>query len=537
MPRRTLLSLWRAWPAMLPAAPVAGDEPAPIPDGAGIERITFERRNIFDLSKEEENNRLYRWINRLHIMTRESTVRDQLLFSTGDAFDPRLLEESERILRSNKYFYDVSITPQLNADGGVDVNVTTRDVWTLNPELSISRSGGANKTIFGFEESNLFGRGHRILLTRTDDVDRDATTFEFSDRQIRSSWISIGLRLADTSDGHSHLLNLVKPFHALDARRSAGVSVFDDDRRSAIYSLGDEAAEYRHQRRLYSVFGGLSSGLKNGWVRRWTAGIVYDDNRFSTALGPTLPAIVPPDRKLVYPTIGIEILEDRFEKTANSDQIERSEDFYLGTRLSALLGYASTSFDADRNAWIYALTASGSSGSLSDHALLWSASASGRHDSGSSRNSLVGLDARYYWRQSDKRLFFILVDAIRGDDLDLDNLVELGGNTGLRGYPLRYQSGDSRVLVSIEQRYFTDWYPWRLFRIGGAVFFDIGRSWGDNPTGEPNQGWLKDVGVGLRFAPTRLGTRKVIHLDVAFPLDGDPTIDDLQVLFEAKRSF
>ena len=115
--------------------------------------------------------------------------------------------------------------------------------------------------------------------------------------------------------------------------------------------------------------------------------------------------------------------------------------------------------------------------------------------------------------------------------------MQLGGKSGLRGDPLRYQTGDSKLLFTVEQRYFTDWYPWRLFRVGGAVFFDVGRTWGDNPIGEPNLGWLKDVGFGLRFAPTRFSTNKVAHLDFAFPLDGDPSIDSVQILLEAKRSF
>ena len=118
-----------------------------------------------------------------------------------------------------------------------------------------------------------------------------------------------------------------------------------------------------------------------------------------------------------------------------------------------------------------------------------------------------------------------------------DNPVQLGGKSGLRGYPLRYQNGESKVLFTVEQRYFTDWYPWRLFRVGGAIFFDAGRSFGNRPIEEIDQGWLKDVGIGLRLAPTRGGTTKIAHLDLAFPLDGDATIDDVQILLEAKRSF
>ncbi len=304
-----------------------------------------------------------------------------------------------------------------------------------------------------------------------------------------------------------------------------------------MYILGDEAAEYRHERKNFSAFSGWSSGLNNGWVRRWTVGGVYDDNDFSAVANPTLPAAIPADRKLVYPFIGIEILEDRFEESSNTNQIERSEDFYFGTRLSATLGWSDTRFDADRDALIYTLTGNTAFGSMDRKALILTANIRGRQEGGTAANTTASINARYYSRQSEKRVLFASVDATAGQNLDLDNPVEIGGDTGLRGYPLRYQSGDSRILVTIEQRYFTDWYPFRLFRIGGAVFFDAGRTYGDNPLGGPNLGWLSDVGFGLRFAPTRFGTTKIIHLDIAFPLNGDPTIDNVQVLLEAKRGF
>ena len=170
-------------------------------------------------------------------------------------------------------------------------------------------------------------------------------------------------------------------------------------------------------------------------------------------------------------------------------------------------------------------------------ALLTSLTVGGRHESGETANATTNLKLRYYWRQSENRLFFALLDATAGHNLDLDNPVRLGGDSGLRGYPLRYQSGDGRLLISVEQRYFTDWYPFHLFRVGGAIFFDAGRTYGDNPVAGPNLGWLRDVGIGLRFAPTRLGANRVFHLDLAFPLDGDPTIDSVQILLESKRSF
>ena len=53
----------------------------------------------------------------------------------------------------------------------------------------------------------------------------------------------------------------------------------------------------------------------------------------------------------------------------------------------------------------------------------------------------------------------------------------LGGNSGLKGYPLRYQKGDTRVTFSIEDRLYFDWYPLQLIKFGIAAFAEAGSAW------------------------------------------------------------
>jgi hypothetical protein len=90
--------------------------------------------------------------------------------------------------------------------------------------------------------------------------------------------------------------------------------------------------------------------------------------------------------------------------------------------------------------------------------------------------------------------------------------------------------------LSLEERFYTGWYPFRLFHVGGAVFADIGRSLGRDALDTPNLGTLRDVGFGLRFSNSRSALANVLHLDVAFPLD-DNSIRNVQFLIESKRSF
>jgi hypothetical protein len=112
--------------------------------------------------------------------------------------------------------------------------------------------------------------------------------------------------------------------------------------------------------------------------------------------------------------------------------------------------------------------------------------------------TLVGGSARYYFRQSERRLLYLSASADVGSKLDLDHPLLLGGDNGLRGYRLRYQGGEGRWIFTAEQRLFSNWYPFRLFNVGGAIFYDVGQTWGDNPAGTPSRGRV----TGRRFRPS-----------------------------------
>ena len=520
------------------------NSPQPLPEpaqlestGAVIGDILIDPQNIFNLADPKEDKSVFRLANRLHIKTREAVVRQQLLFKPGDRYSQRALEESERILRAARYIYDASVRPVAYHDGRVDIAVTTRDVWTLNPGVSFGRKGGQSTFGFELEELNILGTGTSISASHKSGVDRDSDILEYKDPHLAGTWLSLGAKYANNSDGSTRGLSLEQPFYSLDTPYAGGFSGLDDERIESLYDRGRVVDKFRDRARAGTIYGGWSQGLVNGWTKRWTVGATYDDEQFAADPGWTGASLVPTDRRLVYPWIGFDLIQNDFEKLHNRDQIGRTEDFYLGTRISAKLGWADTSFGSDRSALIFSGAAGYGLGASERSTVLFSSSVSGRVEDGDLRNAVLNGAVRYYLQQSQRRLFFATVDASVGHNLDLDNQILLGGDNGLRGYPLRYQAGDSRALLTIEQRYFTDWYPFRLFRIGGAAFFDIGRTWGDSPIGAPSLGLLKDVGVGLRIGNSRSGLGNVIHVDVAFPLDGDSSISKVQFLVETKQRF
>lgn len=112
----------------------------------------------------------------------------------------------------------------------------------------------------------------------------------------------------------------------------------------------------------------------------------------------------------------------------------------------------------------------------------------------------------------------------------------LGGDNGLHGYPLRYQNGSRRALFTLEERFHTDLFPLRLYRVAGVAFLDVGRAWGGDSATMGRAGWLRNAGFGLRFSSVRTAFSNVVHIDLAFPLNADASAKRLQLLVKTKAS-
>ncbi|MBK7250732.1 MAG: hypothetical protein IPI06_07630 [Gammaproteobacteria bacterium] len=525
----------RTAPQRLPRPPGVPSDAELEAAGARIDRVLIEPGDVFDRANPQDDSTLSRLANRLHIMTRPSTIESQLLFSPGAPYSPQALAESERILRSTRYLYDAQIRPIAAHDGKVDIEVRTRDVWTLTPSIRFGRSGGRNTSGFELEELNLLGLGSELSVAAKSGIDRDSTSFIYRDRQLFGSWWGVSTQFDENSDGHDRMFDLDHPFYALDTRRAGGFSVEDDIRTDSQYDLGRTVRSFHTAARTASVYGGWSGGLQDGWVGRWRIGMSYDDERFDALPDATSPA--PPDRRLVYPWISYERVQDGFVTARNRDQIERTEDFNLGWRFQASLGWAAPAFGADRGALILGAGLAKGLDASPRQTVLFEAGVRGRLEHGEVVNGRLNASTRYYFRRSERRLLFATAELEAGRRIDADQQILLGGDNGLRGYPLRYQAGEGRWLVTVEQRWFSNWYPFRLFNVGGAAFADVGRSWGRDPVASPSLGVLKDIGVGLRLGNARSASGNVLHIDLAFPLDGDPSISGMQVLVTTRHSF
>jgi hypothetical protein len=524
----------------------------PIPSDAELERsravigrIEIDNENIFDLNNPKDNNWLFRLADRLHPVTRVATIRDQLLFHTGQPYSRRLLDESARILRANPSFYDASVRPVAYHDGKVDVLVVTLDVWTLNPGFNFSRSGGKSSTGFEIEEINTLGTGTDVKLQHTNSVDRSESDIMVANPHTLGTWFTTDIAYGSLSDGKLRQFILDRPFYSLETRHAGGIAINDSTQDDPIYDLGQEVDKFADHTRFFHIYGGFSHGLDNGWTRRYSAGLTYDEHQFADSNLWTGPTVLPPDRKFVYPWLRFDLVQDQWLKLHNHNQIGRTEDFDLGAYATVQVGWADTRFGSSHDALPFQLAVGDGYTLARGNTLLVSSVFTGRVEKGALRNGVLSSAVRFYDEQSGywpfregNWLFFSTLATTVGKRLDLENQILLGGDNGLRGYPLRYQDGTARALLSLEERYFSNWYPFRIFRVGAAVFFDMGRTWGRAPLAQPSLGMLKDAGFGLRFGNARTGLGNVIHVDLAFPFNSGPTnIRQVQFLVQTEQEF
>ncbi len=528
--------------ALAPAPAMAQDTPVPSfaeleAAGATIGEIRIVNADIFDLDDPKENNALFRLANKLHIQTRAGVIKRSLLFKTGEPLSLRLIDETERLLRNNRYLYDVRLRPTAFHDGVADIEVHTRDAWSLDLGLSFGRSGGANSSSFALREYNLLGTGLALSYGRSSTVDRSGNELALQYNHAFDGWTALSYNQTSNSDGKRQAVSVQRPFYALDTRWAAGASASKDDRIDSVYSAGLVASQYRHRLDLAEAFGGWSDGLLGGWVQRYSIGITARDDAYRLEPDRIAPALLPSDQKLVAPFFRYEVIEDDFQKLTNHNQMGRPEFFALGFAGKLQLGRALRSLGSSQDAWLYAASASNGFSPWPGHDWLTSASVSGQYTTGRVRRQLLSAATRYYLPVNERFLLYAAASADALTNPDVSDLLTLGGDNGLRGYPLRYQTGERRALITLEARAFTDPYVLRLFRVGGAAFYDVGRAWGGTSLNSTNPGWLGNVGVGLRIFSVRAALGNVLHLDLAVPVNRDANIKAVQFLVKTRTSF
>lgn len=501
-----------------------------------IDKIYINIGDVFDTQDPKENNALYRLANTLHINTRESVVHNIILFKSGDIYSIQQLAESERLLRNQAFIYDAVIRPVNIRPDKVDIQIFTRDVWTLAPGGSFSREGGENSSSFELEESNFLGYGKHMKVRSKKGVERSENSYRYDDPNLLGSRHTLSLLHSNNSDGQRSGITFLRPFYALEAKKSYGFSWLKDDRVDTEFDDFGTAYNARHQDDFWESFIGVSHRIEKDRTLRLTYGYTYDQHRYSP-IGDANEEFIPEDIRDSYPWMGIAYVEDRFIKSRRIHFLNRTEDVNLGHDANLRIGWTDHNIGSLNDGLIirggYQYNAIMHKGALLSHEF----KIDGRIVSDRWVDALISSRTEYFFKKDPKLTNYVSLQLDYGRDLSAEKILVLGGDTGLRGYPLDMQQGDNRFIFTYEKRFYYDVHIMRLIHVGSVIFFDIGRAWDTGGTYANNQGVLKDIGFGLRMESSKSGKNQVYHIDFAMPLDGNDSIKDYQITAKTESTF
>ena len=484
----------------LTAAPPRKAHPAA---GGVIASIRVETHNVFDTDTPAENKLVYKAANRIHIVTRDAVIQRELLFEVGDAYDPLLIEETERNLRGLPFIRRVEISETVNPKGGVDIVVRAYDSWTLEVVASFKRAGGVTSVKAGLAEHNILGQGKSGSAVYSRDGAAVSKSFGYKDVQfLHYKRLQYSMVAVTAPGSENYQISLTRPFYASIAKRSAGVLVS--------YVTAPDASRARRRTGEVGVDYGVAIATSTARTRRVTLGV--------TTHRAVSNGDLPNLEQLTFLKLGGEWEELDFLTVRRIQNFTHDEDFNLGLGVVPAVAWAPKikELGTTQDQIIPSITAH-KGFTWGSQLLLLKSGLTSRFVNGANGNRVASLDASYFVRGLKYQTLAFHSGLDLGWRLDSTHQLALGEVNGLRGYGLNDFTGDRRFLFNIEDRLYVYDDLFRVIDVGAVMFYDSGNVWAANRS--MKFGDLKNsVGVGLRVAPSRSGSNSPVRIDLAFPM-------------------
>jgi len=169
--------------------------------------------------------------NSMHFKSRESTIRNLLLYKMNSELDSLLVKESERLIRSQRFIRGVSsrverVSPTSDS---VDVVIRVLDSWSLVPDFSTSTSNSS----FTLSERNFLGLGHEVAGTYRESLISTENSYSanYTIPNFLQTFIRTQLNYQKDVDGSfGKVVSIERPFFSTFSHWAGGV-YFDEQYR------------------------------------------------------------------------------------------------------------------------------------------------------------------------------------------------------------------------------------------------------------------------------------------------------------------
>ncbi len=489
-------------------------------EGLEIDSVIIENRNIYDTEDEAYDRFIFKLANRFHIKTRRYIIEREMLLKKGNRYSQQLADESSRNLRANLKIYDAWIETRLLPSGKVLMKVVTVDQWSLAGGLSYSREGNETRYQIGAEEENFLGNNQFISFyyyAQSDDDNFIET--RFYDNRFLGRRYRFALDYGSDPLNTVQRLRLSRPLYDLKQKCSYSFDAAKFSGRRDVYADNSKIGEsFFDGDRVYSELAYRTGAPDSKYLVRLGHTYRFEGNHdrriFSDDADDIELALATFPEDSLYHQLNLENQYARFRYITldNIDGFGYTEDFVLGYFVGAEYGRAFHSDFKDHHfdrvsAFVSHYRSHGSSLILFDygHEIWFRGRAMLRH--------ATAVSGKYYNRLSDRvTLAFRARYSSDWQGSDQNSLL-LGGTTGIRGYDKFFLTGDRRVVINAEARFFSN-LTFLSAMFGAATFVDLGSVW--KPREKLNMSNVYgSAGVGLRIAFAK-STKNIVRIDLAY---------------------
>jgi hypothetical protein len=481
-----------------------------------ISRIDVHPRNIFDPLPPGRLAPVLELANRLHVRTREHTVRTQLLMQRGDRWSDARGHETVRNLRALDFLVPTHIEATRDGDSAI-VHVETRDVWSTSPEFNIESADGRQFGSIAFTERNFMGLGKAFSVAYRDVPGGRSRAILFSDPGVQGTRVQIHYAASDGAGGADDEVEIGQPFYAEDAPYTYGLRWSRATSVATVFGGGTDLATFNRRLDNWAVYWGRGHRGRH-MIRR---GVVTFDS-WQRRFGPTqaVQDVIPLEFQGGEESLQLRrlLLDGRLWWPNYIERVRVNgfglvEDFDVGTSATLGVGFAPTLLGSSQDeAFARGRLAMGCVTPLGFGQFAVS---------GSSRlqtfalESVGQFDARWVQQSRFKQTLVLSARGAAGRNVARDFQLTAGGLNGLRAYPVTAVAGRRIWRLNAENRWTVGERFWESVTLGAVTFCDAARAWGP---GSGTSQWFVAAGAGLRINLPQWSLGQVMRIDMAWPI-------------------
>ncbi len=507
------------------------------PSGKTITKIRVVPLTVFG-----PEDGFLRFLNVFHIKSKVSAVTNEIQLDAGDTWDQLRVDESARRLRDPVSTGLVAIVPLSAGEGRVELLCVTRDVWSLR--MNSSWEFQADKISFAavaLSENNLLGLRKLLALSFRMNLGEFFVGPVYVDKNMFGKHYDLRLRAGPLFgrdsrelEGSESVVDFARPLWSLDTRWGVGLSWnhrFATERSffgpalrtyDAPETPEDDLLPYAYRMRKMSIAGSVVRAFGDDhWQERARIGYELASQRPELLDGfpddPVLQQsfvdnVLPRSERTSLLYLGAELFEPRYRNMPNMQSFELAEETRMGLAAELRLG-ASVRPLGSTTTFFRVTGELGYTGAVGDDGL-WAVKTAGttRIEHGKPIDTTTEAVARFATpivANTGRLVTQVKVSALFRDTQN--QFYTLGGENGLRAYPIGFLTGDRRVIWNTELRSKSRqvWF----MRWGVVAYYDVGGT-GDR---FHDVSAHHDVGVGLRILTPQVNT-DVFRIDAAFPV-------------------